>query len=333
MNGLDLYEDDMNESVHERRHRFRKTAVLTVLCWCTLIYNLCSPQTVSSSTGIATIVLNGMRVLIQIQMSMNLHEVKQFIHKLSSELDDRTRRILSIISLAFFMMTFFFFFTSFVIILLRSRSYSKSIARTVIWLTFTLATDILIFSAGLYCLTLILLYIHQKRRITSLYHASKRGRDDVMFNTANEMAQVCTTFDKLFSLHPLTWLSCNFLITIHLLVSGYSGEWENHTFHLFLYLYQPFLTALFIVMILWVKEEINGHRRMIHFTYCLSDRDHREMGASLCYALDEALKSDFTVCGMFAINRNLMFSYVTALLTFSVLAVQLENGTLIPKIS
>ena len=61
-----------------------------------------------------------------------------------------------------------------------------------------------------------------------------------------------------------------------------------------------------------------------------SETGRREMSPALSNALHQALSSKFTVWGLLPINRELVFSFISTVLTFSVLAIQIMNDSFVP---
>lgn len=333
INGIDLHDDSVDESVFERRLRFFKRAFFATLCLMVLIDNIVRYPVRSGSRILVKfgLVLQSMRLLMQIQMTINMCEINTFISQLCRDLNGRERRFLSRVSLFIFITTFGGFLLL-VSVLLLANTGTEVPRLSPEYFISTMLTSVLNFSMPFQCLSLILLYIHHKKRIALLHRLARRGRADVMFNVACEMKTVSNTFDRLFSLHPLTWLLYNFGITTYTLVFILSDLMDIRTLTLITLFYQNVAAALFIIFIVWVKEQISGHRSTIYFTYLMSSLGgHREMCPSLSFALHEAFACNFTLCGVFNIDRNLIFSYLSSVLTFSVLVIQLQYGTLIPK--
>lgn len=328
LNGIDLHDDTTLKGEWKKRVHVLRSVISTAFCWCTLIYNVYKPLIGDTLLEKATIALSLMRLFIQIEMTKNLRELKQFITTLCDELNERARFLLSLMSMVLFVMTFVISFLLNMVTKLPGTPETS--VGYFIWLTCTLITCVLVVSMPLQCLSLILLYMHQRKRITLLYDLAKRGRGDLMFDTAHDMGKAFVTFEKLFSLHPLSWLFYSFLVTTYLLNLTFSGGPSVDSVSFIIFYYQQALNGLFILIILRVKEKISGHRSDIHFTLCMSTPDsYGEMCPSLSHALDEALSCNFTVYGMFNIDRSLVFSYITTVATFSVLTIQLQNGTLI----
>lgn len=333
LNGMDLYRDIIPEGRWRRRLCPLWRVSVVGSCWIGLIFfSINLPASSNSFLGLELMTLMFMRMLIQVQVTTNLGEIKRFIGTLSSELDGKRRRLLTLISLSLFMIIFMVWIVEQVKMELSRGSNELLSVLFFIRLSYFITISLIGFSMPLQCLTLILLYFHQMKRIDLIHHSAQRGRADVIFDAAGEMSDMFKTFERLFSIHPLTWLVYNFLLTTYILLEMFTSR-SKATLFLFIVLYhQQLLSALFFFIILWVRERIRRHKSTIHFTYCMNQSTGgREMCPSLSFALEEAFKCNFTVYGIFVIDSDLIFSYFTTVLTFSVLTIQLHNGTLISK--
>lgn len=320
--GFDIEQD---EDPNERRSRSIRRCCLVSVNLITQLYEF---SDLIFGPGFIAVLCRSTPRLLQIFIQMNvlwhLHEIEKLIRKLCQKVDGRTFCLLKFFSLIWFVSRL----SSDLIHLNLDGPWTEiSFITSFIQTIYFALTDIFMTSIPLQMFTLLLLYHRQKKNVALLYRAARKGRDEIMFDVAQDMVKNQQRFEKLFSLHPTAWLTYNFsLTTMSLSLLNFD---ELRSLLLQMHCNQ-FFAALPMLLMVWFQEQFTQHQSCLVFVYAMaSPSGHREMSPALSGLLDQALSSNFTVWGLLRINRALVFSFISTVLTFSVLALQIASGSLV----
>ena len=323
--GFQLNPGLATESAMKKRLNVLKRIFFILLYWSTKIAVISVAISGSSIfETLGTFASQFLEIMAHTHVLWYLSGIKKLIFKLSYDLDEWTRRLLIFLSSSWFVVNVSFFISAGMI---HQMSKTPTVWAMIPFIVNAFANPFLT-SMPLQCFSLILLYAHQKRGLRILHSASKRGDSESMFDVASRMKKRCSEFEQFFSVHPLMWLMLNFLLTTYFLTLSPAASLRDHASFAALY-YQLTINTFALVLIVWVREHVSSHKSSLVFTYLINcENGHREISASLSSALDEALACKFTVWGLLPINRELVFSFISTVLTFSVLTIQIINGKL-----
>ena len=320
--GFDLQQHD---NPAEQRPRSIKQLFFVALNWVILTYALWQ-KPLDSGVILTTLLMapTVVQILIQIHVLRHLTEIKQFTAYLHANTNECTRCLLKLFSFLWITINIAVLFVPHLFSVKWNEIYS---VLNLIASLYMALTDIAMTSMPLQLFSVILLYSRQKKMIRLLYRAAKRGREDNIFDLSREITERHTQFEKLFSVHPPGWIIFNFILTTFTLILSYRKQMMGVSIPL---TFLNLVTTLPILLMVWVNEQIRQHEGSIVFAYAMgSQSGHREMNPVLSCALHQALSSEFTVWGLLPINRELVFSFISTLLTFSVLVIQFMNGSFI----
>lgn len=309
------------ENSLRRRLQFISRLIFITFHWIILVYDSFNSPSKYFFFQVSTVTSHILQAIIQIHVFMHLDEMTQFIAHLRRNTDHRIHRMLTffslIWSLAKLILTIYF-----IILQLGSISCINLLLYIYIELT-----DAFMTSVPLQCLALLSFYGHERRLLNSLLAAAANGRNDLIFNLSQEMTESFIKFEKLFSVFTPVLLIYSFTLMTSLLISFD----EKNVILVSTILFFQCLTSIPITLMVWITDQITPHMSYIIFVYAMKcGNGYREISASLYQVVQHALSLRFTVCGLLPINRELVFSFISSVLTFSVLATQVMDGSFVP---
>lgn len=319
VSGIDLYLHSNTESQMRKYLRCIRNFIFIALSWIFTIYwarpfSLSFQRQLSLWASLSQISMN-------IHIIWHLREVRQFIADLSASLSDKKRSLLMYICLLWVMIGY----TVFIAFLWSLLGENLKQPQFAIPMLYGLTISFQLSSIPLQFFTLILVYFQQKEDVKILYSAAREARADILFDVSQRMISMRSHFDKLFSMHPLIWLVYQFILQTFFLTKLSERPSNSLILHL---AYQQLILFVAFFLMIWVSERISRHQGHLVFIFAMSsDTGHREMCPSISRSLDEALACRFTVWGLFPVNRELFFSLISTVLTFAVLAIQINNGS------
>lgn len=205
---------------------------------------------------------------------------------------------------------------------------------SMLYITSTLALCLLdfclydgdIISMSIYFFALLLFYNSVRVKTTTLLQSVRSDNYDFLLQTVNQINTDHGQFEALFNFNPIVWLIKGMCVAVITLIC------DNTHFTGFFILRQVCLVvSLFTVDI--VKKKLASLGDQLIHTYSRATLHRREPSYHLCRCIDGAFKNNFTVWHMFTIDRSLIASYIGSVVTFSVLFVQIRNGSLQQKAS
>lgn len=201
--------------------------------------------------------------------------------------------------------------------------------------TYNLVTRVwIILSPCLYSCVLVSFYFIWRRNLSHLVQSYQMSMDRYLVPVLIEMTRQIKLFESSFSIQPCLWLTlCFICLTAALIDININALGGNNHF-----VYSDFTILLRLFMVSWtfvgsivvtcrVKESLMVFRNEI--------KERLEQFPPSFSTLVNLLKVDstfngyeFTVWSIAPINRSLIPSYIASVVAFSVLLVQVQNGSL-----
>ena len=200
--------------------------------------------------------------------------------------------------------------------------------------SFLLAFDLIIFNAlmvpmSLYSVSLGIFYFSMRKLINQLDKAAEMGYEPAMLDTLGKMNKLFLAFERLFSFCPLIWSMVSLLDATCHVIFLIEETYKNGLVALGLALFQQILTISVFFAVSCVADKIRSHKDRIIHTYHSRSNSSREISNILMYSLNTTFDNKLSIWGMGDITRHFILTYLGTIVTFSVLFVQIRNGSLL----
>lgn len=182
--------------------------------------------------------------------------------------------------------------------------------------------DVDLISMSIYYISLTLFFNWIRKKASRLLALAVTGDVNSMLDGLDEIKCFHDNFESLFNLNPFVWLSKGMTLGTWILMYGGKDGTD-----LFLAIRQACLISGLIFSSI-ISSKIARLGDQLVFTFSSATQNRRRVPYFLCRSIDEAFKRKFTAWNMFAIDLSLIASYLGAIVTFSVLFVQIKNGAL-----
>lgn len=189
-------------------------------------------------------------------------------------------------------------------------------------------------SMALYCTTLLAFHCWILKRIHLLRIAAKSRDSSKMIFLLSEVKEKMFTFEHLFNMMPVLWLTPEFIHTPQyiLFFTGPSDKLRNLEFNIYITLTFAFirklLKILLLIMISLVNEQVTSYEDILISEYRGETIPLAKVDKSLSRQLKVTFNQQFTAWRIDPITRSFITSYVASVVTFSTLIVQIQRGSL-----
>lgn len=180
-------------------------------------------------------------------------------------------------------------------------------------------------SLSIYFAAILIHYNSIRGKTFRILESIRLNDRNSMINLLNSLQRDHDEFESLFNLNPLFWLlrrMCHAVLFLIVLQDS-----KTMTIAYSFIIQQSYLIVALLV-IHFIRNKITAHGEQILEKYSGIISPTREASYYVCRLIDRAYNKDFTVWQMFIINRSLIASYISSVVTFSVLIVQIRNGAL-----
>lgn len=183
--------------------------------------------------------------------------------------------------------------------------------------------DIDVMSMSIYFAALLLYYNTVRVKTSYLLQFIHYHDERVILNTLNDIRRDYCQFESLFNYNPLMWLVRGLCLAVITLMFP-----TNVQLNLFLAIRQFCLIGA-LLFTHFVREKITSLGDQLLDAYSETTFKKKGVCCHLCRSIDRAYNNHFTVWQMFVIDRSLIASYIGAVVTFTVLFVQVQHGALV----
>lgn len=140
-----------------------------------------------------------------------------------------------------------------------------------------------------------------------------------------EILDIRNDFEKLFSFYPLLWHAVLFRRCMHYITSFNKLRFEL-SWQLLVVSYWMMSKAIYTFSVLYTISDVNSNLQDMFATFqrqviTLGENYHRQL---LVQDIERTLLVKFSGGGLFDLNKNLVLGFVSALVSFSVLFIQLS---------
>lgn len=335
-NGFE-FDFDVENGQQPLRHKIRRK--VTLICfWLFLLPSLYIDSR-ESDRGVADIFVTQVYIsasILQISLLLNRQRSFKFITFLGESLSKQEKQTLSLMAtllllkfMIMYLRTLFSYSDQFKInripYLRADTPHALLISDIILSLEF-LFYDVTWVSMSIYIICVFLTYFYIERRIKIFIRAACLADEKVMMNIASHIIDTFDTFESNFSFLPFIGLSVNFSQAVYHLVL-YSDHKVNHattylTFSLFHQLFTCFLVSITSIL----SEKISKHKLTIIRAYYRGFNGERMMNNLLLQTIHEAFKFQFTVWNVAKIDRGIVLTYISTVVTFSALIYQFKDA-------
>ena len=174
----------------------------------------------------------------------------------------------------------------------------------------------------IYTIVILLTYFHIDREMHLLSQAARYFQEDQMIRIAERVGEVFSTFEDLFSFFALAAIRVTFAHALHHLHLFMMNKSNISLTHLCFSLFQQSFLICLIFVISFISDRIKAHRRIILTQYLRASRASGRTNCLLIRLVEEATSCRFTVWGMMKIDRSIVLSYISTVVTFEALCFQ-----------
>lgn len=181
----------------------------------------------------------------------------------------------------------------------------------------------------IYCVSLFILDGWMKRQTFILCKVAQSGREELMYEMTLAMKEKFEIFESLYSISPLIWLSLGLLDGTSNIINLNKKIFSSNITAAVVRTSHQVVTIAVLLLAAMVNERITNRKHQVIDCYRRGGSIARELKYSVMHSISQGFDNKLTMWNMVDLNRCITLSYLGTVVSFSVLFVQIENGSIV----